>query len=190
MGSAACADPILDKGNGTIGFFLEERNAFDAKGDTMKTEYLSRRVRLSLRLTLGMLLFATLSFIFLNSLTPAPISLENSGSVYSLLSRLLGFLPFFTHAFLRKAAHFTEYAVLGYLCFFIPSVFMKKRKREYAMVLLLCAAVALLDEGVQTLVAGRYGSLWDSLLDFSGALFGFLLPLLYRSIKYGKRMKL
>ena len=73
------------------------------------------------------------------------------------------------HGLIRKAAHFTNYAVLFWLLIRGPMV-----GRPYAA-LGFCVAYAMLDEGHQIFVPGRTASLYDVALDSSGALFGRFL---------------
>jgi VanZ family protein len=129
------------------------------------------------RLTLLLMLLSVLAFIFGNSLEPLTVSGATSKSLYDFLSRIFGSLPFFTHPFLRKAAHFAEYALLGACLFFVPSTFWDGRVGRYPMALLSSLPVALADEGLQYFSSGRNPSLWDVLLDFSGAAFAFFVCL-------------
>ena len=149
----------------------------------MKTSAVSRWECLSRRLTLALLLLSVLTFIFANSLTPGAASSQASGGIYAFLSRFFGFLPFFSHHFVRKAAHFCEYAVLGFLCALTPSVYLNGRKGAYPLASLFSLAVAATDELVQTGIAGRVGSGEDVFIDALGALFGFLLPILTFGLK-------
>jgi VanZ family protein len=75
--------------------------------------------------------------------------------------------------FVRKSAHFTEYAILGGLLFRAFRAGDSVRWRlKWAFYSFSFAAVwALLDELHQSFTQKRGGSLWDSLLDSSGALF-------------------
>lgn len=73
------------------------------------------------------------------------------------------------HAFIRKLAHVSEYAVL-----FLLLVRGPMRGRP-VMALALCAAYAFLDEGHQMFVPSRTASLHDVALDFGGALFASLV---------------
>jgi VanZ family protein len=74
-----------------------------------------------------------------------------------------------THNLIRKAAHFTNYAILFWLLFRGPLV-----KRPYTA-LACCVIYAFLDEGHQIFEAGRGPSLYDVALDSSGALFSRFL---------------
>jgi VanZ family protein len=75
--------------------------------------------------------------------------------------------------FLRKSAHFTEYAVLGGLLFraFRAGNPIRWRFKWALYSFVLAAAWALLDELHQSFTHKRGGSIWDSLLDSGGAMF-------------------
>ena len=73
------------------------------------------------------------------------------------------------HALIRKAAHFTNYAILFWLLIRGPL-----QGRPYAA-LLCCVIYAFLDEGHQIFAVGRGPSLYDVALDSSGALFSRFL---------------
>jgi VanZ family protein len=73
------------------------------------------------------------------------------------------------HALIRKAAHFTNYAILFWLLMRGPLA-----KRPYAA-LACCMVYAFLDEGHQVFAVGRGPSLYDVALDSSGALFSRFL---------------
>ena len=71
---------------------------------------------------------------------------------------------------LRKIGHVTAYASLSWLWFRAFQEHFSGRLRTAVLVTLgLCLTIALLDEGHQSLVASRTGSLWDVALDFSAA---------------------
>lgn len=74
-----------------------------------------------------------------------------------------------THDFVRKVAHFTNYAILFWLLISGPL-----RERPY-YAFGLCVLYALLDEGHQLFVPGRTPSLYDVALDSTGALFSRFL---------------
>ena len=75
----------------------------------------------------------------------------------------------FAHGLVRKAAHFTNYAILFWLLVSGPL-----RARPYTA-FALCVAYALLDEGHQLFVSDRTPSLYDVALDSTGALFSRFL---------------
>jgi VanZ family protein len=74
------------------------------------------------------------------------------------------------HGFVRKAAHFIEYAVLALLAAraFLTSSRAGLRRRWPAAAFALVAACSVLDEFHQSLLAARTGTVYDSLLDMSG----------------------
>jgi VanZ family protein len=77
------------------------------------------------------------------------------------------------HFLVRKAAHFTEYAVLALLAAraFRTSSRQYLRERWWLASLALVAAVALVDEWHQSFLPSRTGSIYDSLLDMTGGAF-------------------
>ena len=103
---------------------------------------------------------------------------------FSQTSRIIGpLLQFFfpdmaeetrqlIHGYVRKTAHFTEYAVLAFLalraCTLSASVFLQKWR--YVLPLLLVVVIASIDELNQSFEASRTSSIWDVLLDISGGI--------------------
>jgi VanZ family protein len=74
------------------------------------------------------------------------------------------------HLFVRKAAHFTEYALLALLAAraFKTSARAPLSRRWWLVSFALVAVVALLDEYHQSFVPSRTSSIYDSLLDMTG----------------------
>ena len=97
----------------------------------------------------------------------------------SLLRRLIGFIfPDITqelfdsiHFYVRKAGHFTEYAILALLLFraFRSGTRERWRLRWAFSSLLVAFLYASIDEFHQTFTRRRTGSVYDSLIDTSGA---------------------
>ena len=145
-----------------------------------------------LRIVLWALVLAWMGVIFVFSLENADESSETSGRVVRWL------LSTFDRSFLslspeaqqlriedwsfvvRKLAHFTLFAVLGFLCFAAFSVDLPLR-RAFPAALILGAARAVLDELHQSFVPGRSCELRDMGIDFAGVLLGaaFLFLILY-----------
>ena len=76
----------------------------------------------------------------------------------------------YVHFLVRKAAHFTEYAVLALLAAraFRTSARTALRRRWWPAAFALVACVALVDEYHQSFLASRTGTIYDSLLDMAG----------------------
>jgi VanZ family protein len=74
------------------------------------------------------------------------------------------------HGYIRKTAHFAEYAVMAFFAvraFSLSSVVrLRTRPLLWAFVLVLLVAAA--DELNQSFLASRTGSFWDVLLDAAG----------------------
>src|SRR5437660_156496 len=81
------------------------------------------------------------------------------------------------HFLIRKAGHFTEYAILALLArrAFVTSskAFIKRRWFELGLLLVTC--YALLDEFHQSFVPSRTASIYDSAIDVAGGLTVLLL---------------
>jgi VanZ family protein len=69
------------------------------------------------------------------------------------------------HGYIRKSAHFAEYAVLAFFAFRALAPF----KHRYGLALLFAAAIAAIDEFNQSLDPSRTSSPWDVALDIAGA---------------------
>jgi VanZ family protein len=130
-------------------------------------------------------LFLWLAFIFFAS--TAEFSASNTSRIIGPLLRWL--FPNiseeqlqFAHFMTRKAAHFTEYAVLAWLAAraFITSSAAALKRHWFPVSLLLVIIYSLLDEYHQTFVPSRTGSVYDSLIDMAGGLTALLLYALWR----------
>lgn len=74
------------------------------------------------------------------------------------------------HGYVRKAAHFTEYAILGLVAYraFALITFESVRGRTHLIALAVVIATALVDEFNQSFNTVRTGSIYDILLDIFG----------------------
>ena len=81
-----------------------------------------------------------------------------------------------THFLVRKAAHVTEYAILGWLTARALSTSSQKYLRQgwFLAGLLPILSVALVDEYHQSFVPSRTASVYDSAIDIAGGLLGLL----------------
>lgn len=119
---------------------------------------------------LTLLIGLNLALIWGNSLLPGASSDSLSGGVLAVLGR---FLPFLLteagHTLLRKAAHFSEFALLGLLY----SGRHRLSKGETPPHLMLFGlTVACIDETIQIFTPGRASSLIDVWIDTSGFALG------------------
>ena len=123
---------------------------------------------------LAVLIVLTLAFIWGHSLMDAETSSQESGLVTRLITPVLELIlgkGNVTELFVRKLAHFSEFALLGMeLCLF----FTGKRQRKRDGLLLALAHglfAALVDETVQ-IFSGRGPMIQDVWIDFSGVTTG------------------
>ena len=70
------------------------------------------------------------------------------------------------HFIVRKLAHFTEYAILG----FLAARAFRAHPRWYLISAILIVVYALLDEYHQSFVPSRTASIYDSLIDMAGGI--------------------
>ena len=82
----------------------------------------------------------------------------------------------------RKLAHFTAYAILGFLLYgtlnFAPGSVFEKKYKKSLFSFVPCALFAMTDEYHQTLVEGRAGRFTDVLIDSSGVVFGIIAAII------------
>ena len=81
------------------------------------------------------------------------------------------------HFTTRKVAHFTEYAILGFLATraFRTSPRPAIRQRWFLICVTLVVVYALIDEFHQSFVPSRTGSIFDSFIDMAGGLTALLI---------------
>ena len=124
------------------------------------------------------LTLAVLAFIWGNSLLPGEDSGELSGFVGTLLQKILPFLKLDTDTgmhLLRKTAHFTEFAALGWCFTWLYGMLVRKRLPGTVLPFLSGAAAAAIDETIQRFSPDRGPSIKDVTLDSCGVLAGILV---------------
>lgn len=112
---------------------------------------------------------AWIAFIFCRSAQPAASSDEESGR---LLLWLQPFFPWMSNLIIRKAAHFTEFFILGAL---VSCTVRAAGKKNLWIPLLTGLLVAVSDELIQLTQAGRSCEVRDMCIDFSGVLLAAVL---------------
>lgn len=122
--------------------------------------------------------------LFISLASTSEFSAANTSHLFRPL--LLWFFPNLgegqlaaVHFFARKAAHFTEYALLAFLArrAFITSSHAFIQQQWFQVGLTLVVGCALLDEFHQRFVPSRTGSLYDSAIDVAG---GFMVLIIYK----------
>lgn len=129
--------------------------------------------------------------IFRNSLTVGSDSESLSMHVSEYLLAILKNISLYTsdikvfNHYVRKLAHFTEFAGLGFLTYFSVrfSPFLRNKVLNFLLILF---TVPFLDETIQRFVPGRGPGFHDMMIDACGCLFGalpaYLLLLIIRDI--------
>lgn len=116
-------------------------------------------------------------FIFSNSAQPREKSAAQSMSIVSILKPFLDphdrIQEGVFHNYIRKAAHFAEFAALGFSLMGLSDCLPWKRKKQRLLMPLLASLfVAVTDEIIQIFSPLRGPGVKDVLLDFCGAAFG------------------
>ena len=122
---------------------------------------------------LTVLIGLNLTLIWGNSLLPGSSSDSLSGGVLAFLGQFLPFLLTETgHALLRKAAHFSEFAMLGLL---YGGRHRLTKGETPAHLMLFGLTVACIDETIQIFTPERASSLIDVWIDASGFALGLVV---------------
>jgi VanZ family protein len=165
------------------GLFLKTVSMLMERAEDVETSWGARAWRY-----LPLLVWMALIFFF----STGELSGENTSRIVRPL--LLWLFPDISverlalaHLLVRKAAHFTEYAILALLAAraFADSSRVLLRRRWFIASLLLVILYALSDEFHQTFVPSRIGSIYDSFIDMSGGLTALLLL----SVRHRRREK-
>lgn len=83
---------------------------------------------------------------------------------------------------IRKMAHFSEYACMGFLVYTMWRPWRAADAKLYSLSVIWVFISAALDEAHQYFVPGRYNSFADVLLDTAGGVFGVLICICIRKI--------
>ena len=125
-----------------------------------------------------LLCVAAVISIFSRSAMSAEASTEESNPFVEGINAFLssiGLSLTVTEKFVRKLAHFTEYAALGALLSVTVSLYISKRLRVFLTTLAIGLGIAVCDELIQLFPSGRSCEVKDMLIDFSGVAFAALI---------------
>ena len=155
---------------------------------------------LVLRIISALLLISVMVIIFIFSSENAAKSDNTSGSLIAaviklftpewesltLAERLKLIAPY--QVFVRKAAHFTIYAVLGVFSFLTFITYKNiPIKIRFLIISMVCLLYSISDEIHQTFISGRSGELRDVCVDFCGSLAGIIFIGLISRMKVFKK---
>jgi len=92
------------------------------------------------------------------------------------------------HTLVRKGGHLTEYAILALLVLRAAGISLRTRRavndwRAVGIALLVAAVYAATDEFHQSFVPGRTASVYDVLIDTTGAFIALAVVLLWRKLR-------
>lgn len=90
--------------------------------------------------------------------------------------------------FIRKLAHFSEYAVLGILLAVLVWLY-KKPMVWYGICGMYCCAFASIDEWHQSFVPGRVASIKDVCIDTAGAITGIFCMIVVKKYWLERKIK-
>lgn len=144
------------------------------------------------RVIMTTLTVAAIVAIFYNSSLDALESTEQSSPLTEWINMILARLPIpfsVTEKIVRKAAHFTEYSILGVLLSVTYHLYLRGKGKIFLAALPTGAVVATCDELIQLIPAGRSAQASDVLLDCCGVAFGALIVIGFISILELKQRK-
>ena len=141
------------------------------------------------KIILGILIVAWLCLIWGHSLQPAVVSEGESAKWLQIICKVVPFIENDDNGMfiVRKAAHFTEYGILGVLLALEMAQFVRGWFRRFVEPLLLALSVAFVDETIQLFVVGRSGEVRDMWIDVAGAALAIVITLAIIGNRRGKR---
>lgn len=118
-----------------------------------------------------------LAMVLLQAFLPGEASYAESNGVLALANVIF---PWLTHSVLRRAAHFIEYFLLGFL---MTGTFCYAKKFSIFKPMFFCLFTALCDETIKIFAVDRLAQISDIWVDGAGAMAGILLMWLISAIK-------
>lgn len=149
-----------------------------------------KRTNFRLRLCMTLLLL-NLLFIWGNSLMPGELSSRFSQWISSVLfgDKIQEIPDIDGMHLLRKLAHFSEFAALGGILYWLFCMYSQHKWLQFLLPLAVGTGVACVDETIQLFVDGRYGCITDVCIDAAGVFTGIVLIYLAHKILMKKRLK-
>ncbi|MBO6089770.1 MAG: VanZ family protein [Lachnospiraceae bacterium] len=159
----------------------------------------SENTKKTIRLIISVIILLTVLIIWGHSFMTPEMSTEESSFVKEIVEAVVQSVSnneAFTipEIVIRKSAHFIEYAILGLELVILITInkslqadddkkrgLIKKLLSLYPTAFIISLLVGFVDETIQYFT-GRYSSIWDVLLDLTGASFSILIFLLLRTI--------
>lgn len=142
---------------------------------------------IAFRVIFTIALVACIAFIFRNSLEEGYLSSARSQAIMAKVNAVLGKVrlgPLSEHT-IRKLAHFSEFALEGFLLMLCLRVYTAHFVRHMSWPLLAGMSTALMDETIQTRIAGRTSSVIDVWIDMAGVVAGLFVALIILLIVRG-----
>lgn len=166
---------------------------------------MKKRTYIILLIVFSVLTLAMNGFIFFNSILDQSKSSVESGAVTEVIKPVIEDVIEITapsvdkstinyHGIVRKLAHFSEFAMLAVFASGVAYMLTKIFNRVFVTLpMFYVLVVAVLDEFIQTF-SDRAGMITDVLIDYSGALLGFLFSfvviLIIEKVSKKKKLKL
>ena len=135
-----------------------------------------KRAQILLRILVMVMFFASVLFIWHNSMESAEVSAGRSGRVTEAVNGVLESMgrEAVTEHFVRKMAHFSEYGLEGVLTVLLFVVYCLKPKKNMILSFLTGLFTAVVDESIQFFSAGRAPGVLDVCIDMAGFICGML----------------
>lgn len=122
---------------------------------------------------------------------PATVSEAESSRFLAILGKVFPFLLSSDAGMfiVRKAAHFTEFLILGTLLCMDFSSSLYGVLQRFSIPTLVGLLIAFIDETIQLFVVGRSGEVRDMWIDFAGVALGTLIVLAIVNNKRGRKRR-
>ncbi len=155
------------------------------KQEEIKQDEIKQEKIIRLRIIITVLFTACIIYIWCNSIQNAAASAARSGQLTNLINEIISELSkgggiVITELFVRKFAHFAEYALLGVLTVLLFLAYYLKPVKRLPVIFLIGLLTAAVDESIQLYAEGRSAALLDVCID----MFGFLCSVSVSCIFY------